>query len=125
MCRLFINADPRMWESRLRSVRMHGFSTSVRLENIYWRLLEEIAARDGLGVGQILTRLYEELLDQHGAVDNFSSFLRVCCARYLMLQLAGDIPRDVSRPIAGLDADSILARETRRLVDAGSVDVRA
>jgi len=115
MCRLFINADPQMWETRLRSVRMRGFSTSVRLENIYWRLLEEIAARDGLSVGQILAKLYEELQDQHGEVDNFASFLRVCCARYLMLQLAGDIPKDVSAPMAGLDADAILARETRRL----------
>jgi predicted DNA-binding ribbon-helix-helix protein len=59
---------------------MHGFATSVRLENIYWTLLEEIARRDNLSVAEILARLYEELLDAHGAVDNFASFLRVCCA---------------------------------------------
>jgi predicted DNA-binding ribbon-helix-helix protein len=115
MCHLFIGADPNLWESRLRSVRLHGFSTSVRLENIYWRLLEEIAGRDGLSVGEILARLYEELLEAHGAVENFASFLRVCCARYLMLQLAGDIPADLGQPIASLDAKSILARERRRM----------
>ena len=115
MCQLFIKADPILWESRLRSVRLHGYSTSVRLENIYWRLLEEIAGRDGLSVAEILARLYEELLEQHGAVDNFASFLRVCCARYLMLQLAGEIPGDLDRPIAGLDAKSILARESGRM----------
>jgi predicted DNA-binding ribbon-helix-helix protein len=122
MCQLFIGADPNLWETRLRSVRMHGFATSVRLENIYWLLLEEIAGRDGLSVGEILARLYEELLNEQGAVENFSSFLRVCCARYLMLQLAGDIPADLQRPIAGLDAKSILARESKRL--AGKVEAR-
>jgi predicted DNA-binding ribbon-helix-helix protein len=114
MCQLFIKADPTLWESRLRSVRMHGFATSVRLENIYWILLEEIASRDRLSVSEILARLYEELLEAHGAVENFASFLRVCCARYLMLQLAGDIPADPGQSIAGLDAKSILAREQSR-----------
>ncbi|HUO53865.1 MAG TPA: ribbon-helix-helix domain-containing protein, partial [Rhodoblastus sp.] len=79
MCRLFVNADSSLWESRLRSVRMHGFATSVRLEKIYWMLLEEIAGRDGLSVAELLARLYEELLQTHGAVENFASFLRVCC----------------------------------------------
>ena len=44
-------------------------------------------------------------------LGNFTSFLRVCCARYLDLQLAGDIPADVTRPISGLDAPGILGRE--------------
>ena len=115
MCQLFIGADPALWETRLRSVRMHGFATSVRLENIYWRLLEEIAGRDGLSVAEILARLYEELLESQGEVENFASFLRVCCVRYLMLQIVGDIPGDQAQPIAGLDARSILARERQRL----------
>ena len=115
MCRLFIGADPAMWETRLRSVRMRGFATSVRLENIYWRLLEEIAGRDGLSVAEILARLYDELRETQGEVENFASFLRVCCARYLMLQLAGDIPADLGRSISSLDAGSILARERLRL----------
>ncbi len=54
MCQLFIDADALLWVSRLRSVRLHGFSTSLRLENIYWRLLEEIAGRDGLSLNEIL-----------------------------------------------------------------------
>ncbi len=116
MCKLFINADPQLWQTRLRSVRIEGFSTSVRLENLYWRVLEELAARDGMTLTQLLSRLYGELLETHGEVENFSSFLRVCCGRYLMLQLAGDIPRDLSHPIRSLDADGILAREARRLV---------
>ncbi|MBB4197935.1 aryl-sulfate sulfotransferase [Rhodoblastus sphagnicola] len=115
MCQLFIKADPDLWRQKLRSVRLSGFSTSVRLENIYWRLLQDIAAREKMSVNAILARLYEELLETQGEVDNFASFLRVCCARYLMLQLAGDIPADPTQPIAGLDAPMILAREKARL----------
>jgi predicted DNA-binding ribbon-helix-helix protein len=115
MCRLFVNADPHLWETRLRSVRMDGFSTSIRLENLYWGVLEEIAARDHMTLTQLLTRLHGELLEAHERVDNFASFLRVCCGRYLMLQLAGDISQDPRTPIRGLDTDAILARENQRL----------
>jgi len=78
MCRLFIGADARLWRTRLKSVRMRGYSTSVRLENFYWRVLEEVARRDGMNVPQLLAKLHEELIEAHGEIDNFSSFLRVC-----------------------------------------------
>jgi predicted DNA-binding ribbon-helix-helix protein len=115
MCRLFIGADADLWRTRLKSVRMRGYSTSVRLENFYWRVLEEIAQRDAMNVPQLLAKLHEELLDAHGEVGNFSSFLRVCCGRYLTLQLAGDVPRDLDSPIRDLDAEGILRREAARL----------
>ncbi|KRE18344.1 arylsulfate sulfotransferase [Bosea sp. Root483D1] len=118
MCRLFINADADLWRTRLKSVRLNGFSTSVRLENLYWRVLEEIAARDGMSSGQLLAKLHGELIETHGDGENFASFLRVCCGRYLMLQLAGDVPRELDRPIRDLDADGILAREAQRLAPA-------
>lgn len=114
MCQLFIEADPRLWQTRLKSVRLHGFSTSVRLENLYWQVLEEIARRDGMSLPQLLAKLHEELTFAHGEVENFASFLRVCCGRYLALQLEGDVPRDLSTPIRSLDANAILAREARR-----------
>lgn len=114
MCRLFVGADAELWQTRLKSVRMRGYSTSVRLENLYWHILEEIARRDGMTLMQLLTRLHEELLEARGEVENFSSFLRVCCGRYLALQLEGDVPQDQSVPIRGLDAEGILAREARR-----------
>ena len=115
MCRLFIGADAELWRTRLKSVRMRGYSTSVRLENFYWRVLEEIAERDGMNLPQLLAKLHEELTEAHGEVGNFSSFLRVCCGRYLALQLSGDVPSDRDRPIRGLDAEGILRREAARL----------
>ncbi len=123
MCRLFISADARLWRTRLKSVRMRGYSTSVRLENFYWRVLEDIARRDGMNVPQLLAKLHEELIEAHGEIDNFSSFLRVCCGRYLTLQLAGDVPRDLGRPIRDLDAEGILRREAARMAE-GDQDAR-
>jgi len=117
MCRLFIGADARLWRTRLKSVRMRGYSTSVRLENFYWRVLDDIARRDGMAVPQLLAKLHEELIEAHGEIDNFSSFLRVCCGRYLMLQLAGDVPRNPARSIRELDAEGILRREAARLAE--------
>jgi predicted DNA-binding ribbon-helix-helix protein len=112
MCQLFIGADPDLYRSRSRSLRLHGVATSIRLENLFWNILEEIGARDGMSVGQLLTRLYDELAAADGDCANFTSFLRVSCGRYLALQVAGSIPADRNIPIRSLDAALILARET-------------
>jgi predicted DNA-binding ribbon-helix-helix protein len=123
MCKIFISADPASYASRTRSVRLHGVVTSVRLENLHWAVLEEIARRDGMSVGQLITRLYDELMAERGAVGNFSSFLRVCALRYEHLIAEGLIPRDESVPIRTLDADRVLdglrrARPAARLAKA-------
>ena len=111
MCQVFISADPHLYECRVRSVRLHGVATSIRLENLFWNVLADIASRDGMRVPQLCTRLYDELVQEHGKVDNFASFLRVCCGRYLALQLSGGIPQDASIPIGSLNAQRVLATE--------------
>jgi predicted DNA-binding ribbon-helix-helix protein len=108
MCKIFISADPSSYESRTRSVRLHGVVTSLRLENLHWAVLEEIAGRDGMTVAQLIERLYDELVADRGAVGNFSSFLRVCALRYENLIAQGRIPRDAGIPIRSLDADRVL-----------------
>jgi predicted DNA-binding ribbon-helix-helix protein len=113
MCQVFIGADPALYENRVRSVRLHGVATSIRLENLFWQVLEEIAGRDGLSVPQLCAKLHDELLAERGYIDNFASFLRVCCGRYLALQLSGGIPQDVSVPISSLNAQRVLALEQR------------
>jgi predicted DNA-binding ribbon-helix-helix protein len=122
MCKIFINADPSSYESRTRSVRLHGVVTSLRLENLHWAVLEEIAGRDGMTVAQLIEKLYDELVADRGAVGNFSSFLRVCALRYENLIAQGRIPRDASIPIRSLDADRVLdglARAPRGQVASG------
>lgn len=112
MCQVFISADPALYQSRLRSVRLHGVATSIKLENLFWQVLDEIARRDGMSVPQLCAKLHDELVEERGSVDNFASFLRVCCGRYLALQLAGSIPQDVSIPISSLNARHVSAAET-------------
>lgn len=111
MCQVFVSADPYLYQSRARSVRLHGVATSIRLENLFWNVLDAIARRDGMSVPQLCTKLYDELIQAQGQVENFASFLRVCCGRYLALQLSGGIPPDASIPIAGLNAQRVLATE--------------
>jgi predicted DNA-binding ribbon-helix-helix protein len=106
MCKIFISADPSSYESRTRSVRLHGVVTSIRLENLHWAVLEEIAGRDGMTV--LIEKLYDELVADRGAVGNFSSFLRVCALRYENLIADGRIPRDATIPIRSLDAERVL-----------------
>jgi len=108
MCKIFISADPASYESRTRSVRLHGVVTSLRLENLHWSVLEEIAGRDCMTVAQLIEKLYDELVADRGAVGNFSSFLRVCALRYENLIAQGLIPRDAAIPIRSLDADRVL-----------------
>jgi predicted DNA-binding ribbon-helix-helix protein len=114
MCQIFISADPVLYERRARSVRLHGVATSISLENHFWKVLEEIGERDALSVPQLCTKLYDELVDARGTVENFASFLRVCCGRYLALQLSGGIPTDLAIAVNSLNPEQVLATEGTR-----------
>ena len=48
MCELYVKADPILYESRSRSLRIHGVITTLRLENQFWDILTEMAAGEGL-----------------------------------------------------------------------------
>ena len=111
MCRLFIGSNPSMWECETRSLRIDRMVTSVRLEAFFWHVLEDIASRDNLTVTQLITRLYHEAIEAEHNLGNFTSFLRVCCGRFLSLQLSGDVPVDRAVPIRSLDAEQILKQE--------------
>ncbi len=104
MCEIFVKADPALYACRARSMRLHGAVTSIRLEKLFWNVLEEIAQRDGMSTSQLITKLYDELVEYRGEVDNFTSFLRVCCLRYLSLTVEGAIPADKNLPLAGVSA---------------------
>lgn len=119
MCKLFINADPEMWKPQTRSFRMDGMVTSVRLEELFWRALETIGERDDLTVPQLLLRLYNESLDAGHDIGNFTSFLRVCCLRFLDLQLRGLIPVERNVRLSELLADDILTIEASERLKHG------
>lgn len=83
MCELYVKADPILYESRSRSLRIRGVVTTLRLENQFWDILSQIAEVDGMTTNQLITKLYEEVMDYRGEVVNFASFLRVSCTRFL------------------------------------------
>ncbi|WP_370656165.1 ribbon-helix-helix domain-containing protein [Paracoccus wurundjeri] len=114
MCQLFIEADASQWQSQTHSLRIDGVVTSIRIENHFWSTLTEIGQRDGMTVSQLITRLWHESMDADHDLGNFTSFLRVCCARYHALIAAGEISPDLSVPIADHPAKKILAREQAR-----------
>ncbi len=114
MCQLFIEADPELWLSRTKSLRIDGVATSIRMEAFYWKTLEEIALRDKMNVNQLITKLYHESVEADHDLGNFTSFLRVCAGRYLSMLAAGDLDRNLQHPIADFDSARILAAEKAR-----------
>lgn len=114
MCELFIKPDASQWQSRTHSLRIDGVATSIRIENHFWDTLTEIGLRDGMSVAQLITRLWHEAMDADHDLGNFTSFLRVCCARYHALIAAGDVSADIGVPIASHPAADILSRENMR-----------
>ncbi len=112
MCQLFIEADSNLWKPNTRSIRIDGVVTSIRLEHFFWGMLEEIADRDDLTVGQLITRLYLEAMDADHDLGNFTSFLRVCCSRYLSLIADGQLQRDVHAPLATMGGNALIDFET-------------
>ncbi|EWY39726.1 arylsulfate sulfotransferase [Skermanella stibiiresistens SB22] len=83
MCNLFATQDPASYECETRAVRLHGHTTSIRLEAEFWAILGEIAGREGLTLARFLCTLHDEVLQRQGDVPNFASMLRVTCALYL------------------------------------------
>ena len=89
MCNIFVGADPQLWDSKSKSVRIDGFVTSIRMENAFWIALEEIAYRDQMSVNQLIQTLYHESVEAGHDMTNFTSFLRVCALRYHSLIAVG------------------------------------
>ena len=64
-----------------RSIRLHGHSTTLRLEKAFWAVLEELAAKQGTTLAQLITRIHDHCVgtDQ----KNLASCLRVVCLKYI------------------------------------------
>src|SRR5215472_1067284 len=92
MCRIFATQDPASYALVARALRLNGHTTSIRLEAAYWAILDEIAANEGLTTPRFIGKLYDEVLDWHGEVANFTSMLRVTCTLYLRMAAGRDTP---------------------------------
>ncbi|MFZ9984063.1 MAG: ribbon-helix-helix domain-containing protein [Burkholderiaceae bacterium] len=89
MCEFYAKADPILYESRTRSVRIDGVVTSIRLENFVWEILARIAEDEASSTNALISTLHREVMQANGETPNFASFLRVTCLRYLNRKLQG------------------------------------
>jgi len=100
MCEYFVKADPRQYEQKTRSVRMQGVLTSIRLENMVWDVLAQMAEAEQCSTNALIAKFHEEILDHWGEVSNFASFLRITSLRYLMREAIASERRMEARPLA-------------------------
>ncbi|MBF7141652.1 MULTISPECIES: ribbon-helix-helix domain-containing protein [Pseudomonas] len=77
-----------------RSVRLNGFATCLRLEQVYWNILQSLADRNGCTVSQLLSYLDREVHLRYGGVKNFSGLVRVVCVAYALSEHNAGMPAD-------------------------------
>lgn len=87
MCEYFVKADPIQYEQRSRTVRTKSVLTSLRLENMVWDILAEMAEDEGCTTNALISKFHDEIMAHSGEVPNFASFLRVTSMRYLRRSL--------------------------------------
>ena len=83
MCEYFVRADPIQYEQRSRTVRIRNVFTSIRLENMVWEILADMAEEEGCTTNALISKFHDEILMHRGEVPNFASFLRVTSMRYM------------------------------------------
>ena len=88
MCQVFAGQAPERYASQTRRLRLNGQSTSIRLENAFWDILDQIAARDGMSTPTFLSTLHAEVLELRGEPSNFTSLLRCACLKFIELSNA-------------------------------------
>jgi len=69
------------FEPERRSLRIHGHSTTIRLERAYWTVLEILASEEDLTVAALVTRIHDHC--QIANDRNLASCLRVVCLKYI------------------------------------------
>lgn len=83
MCEYFVKTDPIQYEQRSRTVRIRHVLTSIRLENMVWDILAEMAEDEGCTTNALIANFHDEVMAHRGEIPNFASFLRVTSMRYL------------------------------------------
>ena len=79
MCEIFAGQDPEDYQPVTRRLRLNGQSTSIRLERKFWKIVDGIAAQEGISTPAFVSKLHSEVLETRGEVANFTSLLRCAC----------------------------------------------
>ena len=85
MCHVFAGQDPARYASETRRLRLNGQSTSIRLENAFWTILDRIAAAEGVTTPMFISALHSEVLQLRGEPENFTSLPRCACLKFIEL----------------------------------------
>lgn len=85
MCHVFSGQDADRYATTNRRLRLNGQSTSIRLENAFWDILDEMAARDAKSTPCFISTLHSEVLELRGEPQNFTSLLRCACLKFMEL----------------------------------------
>lgn len=88
MCQVFAGQDPERYASHTRRLRLNGQSTSIRLENAFWQVIDKIAESDGMTTPIFISKLHSEVLELRGEPVNFTSLLRCACLKFMELSPA-------------------------------------
>ncbi|BBH35075.1 MULTISPECIES: ribbon-helix-helix domain-containing protein [Pseudomonas] len=77
-----------------RSIRLNGFATCLRLEQVYWDILGDMAQLNSCSISALLSHVDREVHLRHGGVRNFSALVRVVCVVHSLkdtaLEVAGN-----------------------------------
>ncbi|MGJ8623626.1 MAG: ribbon-helix-helix domain-containing protein [Yoonia sp.] len=88
MCQVFAGQDPDRYTSNTRRLRLNGQSTSIRLENEFWKVLDNIAQSEGRSTPAFISKLHSEVLELRGEPENFTSLLRCACLKFMEISSA-------------------------------------
>lgn len=66
-----------------RGFRIHGHSTTLRLEAAFWSVLEEMARDEDISLSALIEKIHDTCLVAND--KNLASCLRVICLKYLNL----------------------------------------
>ncbi len=83
MCQIFSHQDPDRYACTTRRLRLNGQSTSIRLENSFWSILDAIAESEGVSTPAFISTLHSEVLQARGEPANFTSLLRCTALLYI------------------------------------------
>jgi predicted DNA-binding ribbon-helix-helix protein len=94
LAKLFTLCSPEqareLYTPERRSVRIHGHSTTIRLERAYWSVMEGLAEEENTSVAGLITRIHDHC--QFSDQKNLASCLRVLCLKYVERGIASAGP---------------------------------
>jgi len=64
-----------------RGIRIHGHSTTIRLEAAFWTVLDEMAQTQNMSLPQLIESIHDHCLVVND--KNLASCLRVICLKYI------------------------------------------